>query len=251
MVDNKLDAKQNDDIMYGFLHELANITLQLRRSKDYALAIISLYNVRDDSEQLKILFISIDFFTAALLALWDSLYITVARIYDQDSSSSIRTVLNCTQKGTLDELLRENLGTEYYKLSDLVKLSRKSVFALKDIIQLIGVNHNDPFGRMKVQSVLRDAAKLRFIPDTIGVEWKSECASSVINQREQFANLNQERYPKTSNSDINTLKHSLAYEADTHIDIYPEIPIIWLDECREIDPQSIIDYAWIFDLITV
>lgn len=50
-----------------------------------------------------------------------------------------------------------------------------------------------------------------------------------------------ERFPLLSVEDLVVLSNSLAYEADSHQDIYPNVPIIWLDEKRASVPDVRID----------
>lgn len=97
---------------------------------------------------------------------------------------------------------------------------------------LIGVNHNDPFGRKKVESVLRRMKDSSFMPDSIAVEWDHLNAQRVINQRPLFRALAKERYPQTDDEEIMLLSQALAYEADSFVSFFPDVPIIWLDEKR-------------------
>ncbi len=110
-------------------------------------------------------------------------------------------------------------------------------------VLLIGVNHNDPFGRHKVQQALELAKKMGFVPDSIAVEWKADYAASVIAQRGKFAELLQNCLLGISAADLNILKQSLAFEADAHIKMYPDLPIFWLDEGRIADSSVIDEYA--------
>lgn len=110
-------------------------------------------------------------------------------------------------------------------------------------ILLIGVNHNDPFGQHKVEQALELAKRKRFVPDCIAVEWKADYAASVIAQREKFAGLLQDCLVGISSADLDMLKHSLAFEADAHVKMYPDLPVFWLDEERVADPSVIDEYA--------
>ena len=108
---------------------------------------------------------------------------------------------------------------------------------------LIGINHYDPLGPAKVKQALRLAKEKGFIPDCIATEWGYENAQAVMCQRKRFGELLSERLPQISSTDIDELKLSLAYEVDAHIDIYPDIPVIWLDEGRISEPSVIEKYA--------
>jgi hypothetical protein len=108
---------------------------------------------------------------------------------------------------------------------------------------LIGVCHNDPFGAEKTQNALRLARENSFIPDCIAVEWRSDYAHRVILQRDTFGRLLTQEYPDISDKELHTLQSSLAFEADAHLEIYPEIPIVWLDENRTVIDEIIEKYA--------
>lgn len=98
---------------------------------------------------------------------------------------------------------------------------------------LIGTNHYDPLGRQKIHNVLLHLKNERnFIPDFIAVEWKEEYARQIILQRPRYEQLLSSKFPLLSSESILTLADSLAYEADSHNNLYPETPIIWLDENR-------------------
>ena len=108
---------------------------------------------------------------------------------------------------------------------------------------LIGVCHNDPFGAEKTQNALRLAQENRFIPDCIAVEWRSDYAHGIILQRDTFGKLLAQEYPAITDRELQTLQSSLAFEADAHRALYPEIPIIWLDENRTVEDEIIEKYA--------
>jgi hypothetical protein len=108
---------------------------------------------------------------------------------------------------------------------------------------LIGINHFDPFGRKKLTATLQYIKEQGYLVDAIAVEWASDTASTVIAQRPIFAKLVAVKYPKTKQSDIITLTETLAYEADTHIALYPNTSIIWLDEQRVIKHEDVEKYA--------
>lgn len=108
---------------------------------------------------------------------------------------------------------------------------------------LIGVCHNDPFGAEKTQNALRLARENSFIPDCIAVEWKSDYAHRIILQRDTFGRLLTQEYPDITDRELQTLQSSLAFEADAHLELYPEIPIVWLDENRTVKDGIIEKYA--------
>ena len=101
-------------------------------------------------------------------------------------------------------------------------------------IVFLGVNHNDPLGRDKICSILKNELK-DFVPNAIAVEWKREIAYEVINQRKAMIEVLTQQYPNVELSDIKILANAMAFESDSHINIYPNLPVIWLDQERGVD----------------
>jgi hypothetical protein len=62
-------------------------------------------------------------------------------------------------------------------------------------------------------------------------------AEFVIKQRDSsyFYNKMKDDFPSLSNENIIALHDTIAYEVDSHVSLYPNLPIIWLDEGRN-DP---------------
>lgn len=110
-------------------------------------------------------------------------------------------------------------------------------------IILIGINHFDPFGPQKVRLALELASSKGFIPDGIAVEWSKRNAAAVIAQRDAFGRSLLHHFPMITSGDLDAIKHSLAFEADAHLDMYPDLPVIWLDEDRVANPSIIERYA--------
>lgn len=110
-------------------------------------------------------------------------------------------------------------------------------------IVLLGVNHNDPFGSELLKNELKALMQRPFLPSCIAVEWKKEAAEAVIAQRPLFMRLAAERFPDASCADIKKLVSTLAYEADSFADIYPDLPIYWLDRDRRDTNRAVATYA--------
>ncbi len=101
-------------------------------------------------------------------------------------------------------------------------------------IVVIGVNHNDPLGREKISRILKEELT-DFIPDAIAVEWKKEIAYEVVRQRIVMKKVLSQQYPSADPNDLDLLANAMAFESDSHIKIYPNLPIIWLDQERLVD----------------
>ena len=101
-------------------------------------------------------------------------------------------------------------------------------------IVVIGVNHNDPLGMEKISRILKEELT-DFIPDAIAVEWKKEIAYEVVRQRIVMKKVLSQQYPSADPNDLDLLANAMAFESDSHIKIYPDLPIIWLDQERLVD----------------
>lgn len=104
-------------------------------------------------------------------------------------------------------------------------------------IVILGINHYDPLGRSKIAQFLTEN-KETFIPDCIAVEWKQSLAKVVISQREDLRELLKTSFPILGEKDLTLLANSIAFESDSHISIYPDLPIIWLDNYRDMNENS-------------
>lgn len=98
-------------------------------------------------------------------------------------------------------------------------------------IIIAGIRHDDPYGPPKVLSLLQSLRESSFIPDCIVTEWDSSVAKTVIAQRPLFLSLAANEL--LSNKENIALANAIAYEADIHESIYPDLPIIWMDELNE------------------
>jgi hypothetical protein len=109
---------------------------------------------------------------------------------------------------------------------------------------LVGINHFDPLCRVKLSKWLQDVSKINSTPPSfIAVEWDENHFNLIKAQRKRFGELLKLESPDLSNDELEIFKNSLAYEGDTHIEIYPSVPIVWLDEGRVVNKEKIECYA--------
>lgn len=100
-------------------------------------------------------------------------------------------------------------------------------------IYIAGVCHFDPSARTCLQNWLKNlASKHNTLPDFIALEWDKNIFMKIKGQREEFFRLLYEEWPKASNDILNSLKDSLGYEGDSHVDIFTDTEILWLDGGR-------------------
>lgn len=111
------------------------------------------------------------------------------------------------------------------------------------ILRIVGISHFDPAGRQSLREWLARCAERHGKPDFIAVEWDSEVYGQVRAKREKFADLVKKEWPNISESLLKTLKLSLGYEGDTHLEIYAGVEILWLDEGRQYSKHVVDNYA--------
>lgn len=97
-------------------------------------------------------------------------------------------------------------------------------------INILGINHNDPLGKQKTVALLKGLKKNGYTPDCIATEWDKDLAQSIIEQRNKFIKYVKDEIPYLNNKTIESLANAMAYEADSHMSLYPNLPIIWLDK---------------------
>jgi len=101
-------------------------------------------------------------------------------------------------------------------------------------VLIIGVNHNDPLGRMKIVDVLNNEKNTGMVPECVCVEWKKEIADEVISQRLIFIDYIQECCSSIDSGTAKQLSNAMAFEVDAHTMVYPNLEVFWLDEARNV-----------------
>jgi hypothetical protein len=101
------------------------------------------------------------------------------------------------------------------------------------VLRIAGINHMDPAMRGRLINLLA-AHKVKFgSPDFIAVEWDERVFKSVSAKRERFRSLLKREWPNFSEKLLNILVLSLGYEGDSHLQVYPGVEILWLDQGRQ------------------
>jgi hypothetical protein len=101
------------------------------------------------------------------------------------------------------------------------------------ILRIAGINHFDPTIRQKLLKWLDDCSSKYGKPDFVALEWDKKVFEGVKAKREEFQRLLMETWPAVSKTLLNTLTLSLGYEGDAHLEVYPDVEILWLDEGRK------------------
>ncbi|MBI3609552.1 MAG: hypothetical protein HY204_02485 [Nitrospirae bacterium] len=95
---------------------------------------------------------------------------------------------------------------------------------------LAGVNHHDPLGRRDLKQWLRKLNdKNAGPPAFVAVEYDEDRFGRIIAQRERFRGLLQGQWHSLSSAELDILESSLAYEGDTHREIFSDVEILWVD----------------------
>lgn len=109
-------------------------------------------------------------------------------------------------------------------------------------LRIAGVYHADPISRRR----LRDWLKRPSIEETdplafVATEWGRGVFERVKAQRSRFLCLARREWPEAGPDFLNELALSVAFEADTHVEFFPNVEILWLDEGRQISDPSVVD----------
>ncbi|MBI2294359.1 MAG: hypothetical protein HYU73_29260 [Betaproteobacteria bacterium] len=108
------------------------------------------------------------------------------------------------------------------------------------VVFTIGVNHFDPLGRENLLARLRALASCHSnAPAFVAVEYDQHNFHLIAGQRDHFRRL-----IKTKSSDdleiadFNAFANSLAYDGDSHNEVFPGVPVLWLEQLSESDSKE-------------
>jgi hypothetical protein len=111
-------------------------------------------------------------------------------------------------------------------------------------LYIAGVIHFDPLGRAGLRRWLRRCFAVEGGPPAfVATEWDQNTFAEVRRQRAEFHDLAQGEWPHASPKALRILELSLGYEADTHVELFPDVEVLWLDEGRQTDPSRVQGYA--------
>jgi hypothetical protein len=109
-------------------------------------------------------------------------------------------------------------------------------------LHLFGINHFNPNCRWLLEHRLKEVAVERCsTPSFVAVEWDgTKFLHVALLQRGRFRSLCQKEWPGIPNDQLDALVTGLGFEADTHVEIFPDAQTVWLDDG---DPRPIAKYA--------
>ncbi len=81
----------------------------------------------------------------------------------------------------------------------------------------------------------------------MAVEYRQSYFEEIIDQREKFGDLVKNNFPWLSEEESEQVKASLAYEGDIHLQVWPDVATVWLNEEPDVSdhilPESVLEYA--------
>lgn len=108
-------------------------------------------------------------------------------------------------------------------------------------IHIAGVTHPDPLGRIRLRDWLTQLKiQLHAPPNYVAVEWDEEIFRDVKSQRLKLRKLVKAEWPNAPKEFVDDLVLAMGYDADSHIDIFPEAATLWLDNGRTVDDPTVI-----------
>ena len=103
-------------------------------------------------------------------------------------------------------------------------------------LHIAGFKHFDPTGRTRLRQWLEQLSTEHTEPPAfVAVEWDEDLFGEVKAQRASFRNLITQEWPFASPGLLDELELSLGYGGDTHTGVFPDVPVIWLDQGRRCD----------------
>ncbi len=97
------------------------------------------------------------------------------------------------------------------------------------ILHVAGVHHFDPSGPARLKAWLTGLSyEQKTPPAFVAVEYEESTFEQIRRQRPQFRQLLQREWPGAPPDLLEVLERSLAYEADTHLHVFPTVETFWL-----------------------
>ena len=112
------------------------------------------------------------------------------------------------------------------------------------LLYVAGIHHFDPLCRGRLLNWLKSLNKSHeHSPIFVAVEWDKDLFGKVVPQRPLLYRLAKKEWPQSSSFFLTILSEAMAFEGDTHIEVFPTVPILWLDSGRNVTLEIIEDYA--------
>ena len=109
-------------------------------------------------------------------------------------------------------------------------------------LYIAGVNHLDPLCRPKLVKWLQQLSETHDKrPAFVAVEYDKNLFEKAKKQRKRFRQMLQKEWPSLTSEQLNILENSLVYEGDTHLEVFPDVEILWLDTRRQETDSSVVD----------
>ena len=104
------------------------------------------------------------------------------------------------------------------------------------------IAHFDPLCRGRLHAWLQILLRTQSSPPGfVAVEWDKDIFAAVKSQRPTVRQIAQSRWPQATPEFLDCLESAVAFEADTHASLAPEVDTLWLDHGRSLPYSDAID----------
>jgi hypothetical protein len=111
------------------------------------------------------------------------------------------------------------------------------------VVVMVGVNHFDPLGRTDLLARLRALASHHSNPPAfVAVEYDQHHFRSISGQRDRFRSLIETKCDGLTTAELDAYANSLVYDGDSHHEIFPDVPVLWLDQGRKCSESDLEKY---------
>ena len=108
------------------------------------------------------------------------------------------------------------------------------------MLEIIGLSHSNVHHRQLLRHVLAQKVTSHgVVPDFIAVEYDPTHFAEIKRQRSVMRNLAEKEWPLFSAEVWDLMAMSLAFEVDCHLDVCPNVEIVWLDQGRDGSTEQI------------
>ena len=95
---------------------------------------------------------------------------------------------------------------------------------------IAGINHQDVLGPEKLKKWLQKFSKVKINPpDFIAVEWDEGIFNQIKTQRHRIRKYAKAEWPEATSDFLDKIESSLAFEGDSHRDIFAGAETVWLN----------------------
>ena len=110
-------------------------------------------------------------------------------------------------------------------------------------LHIAGIVHGDPLGPETLRLWLRGLREHSANPpEFIAVEYASSDFLKIRDQRDALTEIAGRVWPEAPQELVRALAPAIAYEADAHQEVFPDLEVLWLDEFRVNKPFGAVEH---------